>query len=75
MAFATKGEKMKEYKRTDINKNLWVLDYGDDKFEVYLRAWGPLGAFVYRYEKGRLKWYQRRSYSGVSSVKYFNFYK
>ena len=66
---------MKEYKRTDINKNLWILDYGNNKFEVYLRAWSPLGAFVYRYENSRLKWFQRRSYAGVSSVKYFNFFK
>ena len=49
-----------------------VHDYGD---EVSLRAWGPLGAYVYRYEKGRLKYCMRKSYAGVSSPKYFNFFK
>ena len=40
-------------KTIEVNKNLWVHDYGDEIFEVCLRAWGPLGAYVYRYEKGQ----------------------
>jgi len=72
---AIKGEIMKNYKRTEVNGSLFVLDYGNEKFEVHMRAWAPLGTCVYRYENGRLKWFQRRSYSGSSSVKYFNFYK
>ena len=46
------------------------------------RLWGrsiwsmsQLGAYVYRYEKGRLKYCMRKSYGGVSSPKYFNFFK
>ena len=69
------GEKMNTYKKIEVNKNLSIFDYGNDKFEVRIRAWGPLGAFIYRFEDGRLKWFQRRSYSGASSLKYFNFYK
>ncbi len=46
---------MKDYKRTDINKDLWINDYGNGTFELFLRASGPTGAYVYRYEKGRLK--------------------
>ena len=67
---------MKNYRKTtEVNENLWVHDYGDGTFEVCLRAWGPLGAYVYRYEKGRLKYSQRRSYAGASSPKYYNFFK
>ena len=67
---------MKNTRKTiEVNKNLWVHDYGDEVFEVCLRAWGPLGAYVYRYEKGRLKYCMRKSYGGVSSPKYFNFFK
>ena len=57
---------MKNTRKTiEVNKNLWVHDYGDEVFEVCLRAWGPLGAYVYRYEKGRLKYCMRKSYGGV----------
>ena len=67
--------KMKDYKRVDVNKNLWVCDYGNGTFEIFIRACGPTGAYVYRYEKERLKWCQRRSYGGASTPKYFNFFK
>ena len=67
---------MKNIRKTiEVNKNLCVHDYGDEVFEVCLRASGPLGAYVYRYEKGRLKYCMRKSYAGVSSPKYFNFFK
>ena len=66
---------MKDYKRVDVNKNLWVCDYGNGAFEIFIRACGPTGAYVYRYEKERLKWCQRRSYGGASTPKYFNFFK
>ena len=56
-------------KTIEVNKNLWVHDYGDETFEVCLRASGPTGIYVYRYEKGRLKYSQRRSYGGASSPK------
>ena len=35
---------MKEYKRTDINKDLWINDYGNETFELFLRTCGPTGA-------------------------------
>ncbi len=66
---------MKDYKRVDINKNLWVCDYGNSTFEIFIRACGPTGAYVYRYEKDKLKWCQRRSYGGASTPKYYNFFK
>ena len=33
---------MKEYKRTDINKDLWINDYGNETFELFLRTSGQL---------------------------------
>ena len=27
---------MKNYKRTDINKDLWINDYGNDTFDLFL---------------------------------------
>ncbi len=62
-------------KTTQVNDNLWVHDYGDGIFEVCLIASGPTGAYVYRYEKSRLKYFVRKSYGGASSPKYFNFFK
>ena len=40
--------------------------HSQDNFELHIRASGPLGAFVYKYENGLLKWRQRRSYSFVT---------
>ena len=34
---------MKNYKRTDINEDLWVNDYGTGTFELFIRASGPIG--------------------------------
>jgi len=60
---------MKNTRKTiEVNKNLWIHDFGDE-------ASGPTGAYVYRYENGRLKYCMRKSYGGVSSPKYFNFFK
>ncbi len=40
---------MKNSRKTiEVNKDLWVHDYGDGTFEVCLRASGPTGAYVYR---------------------------
>ena len=51
------------------------LSYGNGTFEIFIKACGPTGAYVYRYEKERLKWCQRRSYGGASTPKYYNFFK
>ena len=68
---------MTNYKITHVNKNLFVKDYGNKVFELFIKLHGPIfyGAIVYRYEKGRLKYSQRRSYAGASSPKYYNFFK
>tara|TARA_Y100000768_G_scaffold353042_1_gene305047 strand:+ start:1197 stop:1313 length:117 start_codon:yes stop_codon:yes gene_type:complete len=33
-------------KKIEVKKNLWVHDFGDEVFEVCLRASGPTGACV-----------------------------
>ena len=69
-----KGEKMKEYKRIDVTTDIWINNFGDDNFDLFIRASSPLGAYVYSFKKGRLFAYQRRSYGGASKTKYYNFY-
>ena len=66
---------MKKYTRIEINNNLWVNDYGNGEFELYIKQYGPSGYVVYRYEKERLKWCQRRSYGGATEPKYYNFFQ
>ena len=34
-----------------------------DNYELHIRTWGPTGAWVYKFDRGNLKWKQRRSYS------------
>tara|TARA_Y100001936_G_C15558812_1_gene401253 strand:+ start:183 stop:467 length:285 start_codon:yes stop_codon:yes gene_type:complete len=69
-----KGETMKEYKRIDVTTDIWINNFGDDNFDLFIRASSPLGAYVYSFKKGRLFAYQRRSYGGASKTKYYNFY-
>ena len=61
-------------KRIDVTKDIWIKDFGDDNFDMFIRASSPLGAYVYSFKKGRLHAYQRRSYGGASKTKYYNFY-
>ena len=42
---------MKDYKRVDVNKNLWYVIMEMVPSKIY-KAYGPTGAYVYRYEKG-----------------------
>ena len=37
---------MKDFKRTDINNDLWIKDYGNETFELFLRESGPTVAVV-----------------------------
>ena len=65
---------MKGYKRIDVTKDIWINDFGNDYFHMFIRAYAPLGAYVYSFKQGRLHSYQRRSYGGASKTKYYNFY-
>ena len=49
-----------------MNKSSYIKLYEDDTFEVHCSAQGPLGAYVYHFKRGLLKWKQRRSYSFIS---------
>ena len=55
-----------DFKKIEIDKNTYVKYWNRENFELHIRASGPNGAFVYRYENGLLKWRQRRSYSFVA---------
>ena len=55
-----------DFKKIQINKSSYIRLYDDDTFEVHCSAQGPLGANVYHFKRGILKWKQRRSYSFVS---------
>jgi len=55
-----------DFKKIEIDKDTYVKYWDRDNFELHIRASGPLGAFVYKYENGLLKWRQRRSYSFVT---------
>lgn len=64
--------KVKE--KITIDKNNYIKVFTDGSFEVYCRAYGPLGANVYHFENrggGLLKWSQRQSYSFVSKLHYY----
>ena len=54
------------FKKIPINKSSYIKLYEDDTFEVHCSAQGPLGANVYHFKKGLLKWKHRRSYIFVS---------
>ena len=65
---------MKGYKRIDVTKDIWIIDFGNDNFDMFIRASSQLEAYVYSFKKGRLHAYQRRSYAGASKTKYYNFF-
>ena len=55
-----------DFKKIPIDKNSYIKLYENDSFEIHCSASGPLGANVFYFERGMLKWHQRRSYSFVS---------
>ena len=68
---------MTNYKITHVNKNLFVKDYGNKVFELFIKLHGPIfyGAIVYRYEKGKLKWCQKKGTKSASTPRHYNFFK
>ena len=55
-----------DFKKIVIDKNVYIKYMNRNDYELHIRASGPNGAFVYKYENGLLKWRQRRSYSFIS---------
>lgn len=57
------------FKKVELDKETYIKYWNKDNFEIHIRAYGPLGANVYKYTNGTLDWKQRRSYSFVSKLK------
>lgn len=55
-----------DFKKIVIDKNVYIKYMNKNDYELHIRASGPNGAFVYKYENGLLKWRQRRSYSFIA---------
>jgi len=56
------------YKKVMIDKDVYIKYLNKNDYELHIRASGPNGAWVYKFENGLLKWRQRRSYSFVSKL-------
>ena len=54
-----------EYTKIIIDKDAHIRYVNRDDYELHIRAYGPNGAWVYKFERGNLKWRQRRSYSFI----------
>ena len=55
-----------EYIKIIIDKNTYIRYVNRDDYELHIRACGPTGAWVYKFERGNLKWRQRRSYGFIA---------
>ena len=56
------------FKKMIIDKDVYIKYLNKNDYELHIRASGPNGAWVYKFENGLLKWRQRRSYAFVSKV-------
>ena len=56
-----------EYTKIVIDKDTYIRYVNKDDYELHIRTWGPTGAWVYKFERGNLKWRQRRSYALMAS--------
>jgi len=57
-----------DYKKIIINDDTHIRYINKEDYELHIRACGPNGAWVYKFERGNLKWRQRRSYSFISRL-------
>ena len=57
-----------DFKKIVIDKNVYIKYMNKNDYELHIRASGPNGSWVYKFENGLLKWRQRRSYSFVSKL-------
>ena len=55
-----------EYKKIIIDKDTYIRYINRDDYELHIRTWGPSGSWVYKFERGNLKWRQRRSYAFIT---------
>ena len=52
-----------EHKKIIIDEDAYIRYINKDNYELHVRTWGPTGAWVYKFDRGNLKWKQRRSYA------------
>ena len=52
-----------EHKKIFIDQDAYIIYLNKNNYELHIKASGPNGALVYKFEKGNLKWKQRRSYA------------
>ena len=57
-----------EHKKIIIDRDAYIRYVNRDDYELHIRAYGPTGAWVYKFERGSLKWRQRRSYAFVTKL-------
>ena len=55
-----------DYKKIIIDEDTYIRYMNRDDYELHIRAYGPNGAWVYKFERGNLKWRQRRSYAFIA---------
>lgn len=55
-----------QYPKIIIDKDTYIRYINKDNYELHIRTWGPTGAWVYKFERGNMKWRQRRSYAFVT---------
>ena len=47
-----------EHKKIIIDEDAYIRYLNKDDYELHVRTWGPNGAWVYKFERGNLKWRQ-----------------
>ena len=57
-----------DFKKIVIDKGVYIKYLNKNDYELHIRASGPNGSWVYKFENTVLKWRQRRSYSFVSRL-------
>ena len=55
-----------DFKKIVIDKGVYIKYLNENDYELHIRASGPNGSWVYKFENGLLKWRQRRSYSFIA---------
>ena len=45
-----------DFKKIVIDKNVYIKYFNKNDYELHIRAWGPNGAWVYKFESWSLKW-------------------
>ena len=55
-----------DFKKIVIDKDVYIKYINKNDYELHIRASGPNGSWVYKFENCSLKWRQRRSYAFIA---------